>query len=894
MKARQERDAAWVEAEQVRQQASEERSAAEAVRRELEESRRQLADLRKAVRLAGLSRERLETLRQELTASRRRNEDVVASEHVLRSERDHFASQRDQYAAERDCFASERDQYAAERDHFSSERDQYASQRDRYASERDQYALERDDYLSERDHYALKFHTISESTIWKATWPVRRLASKLPPGVRRGLRSAAHKGWWLATLQRRRGAAAPVPEVAASDRVELTAPPVQEPPAEQPPAEQPLAEQPLEQRPSDLQRLHDPAWVAPHERPEFIRLRGLRPKVKIAVVAHVFYVDLWPEMMEAIGNIPEDFDLFVTLVVGVSDSLASAVREQFPDAHVLYVDNHGRDMFPFLALVRTGALFQYELVCKIHTKRSPSREGSDEWRKCLITGVLGSARLVQRIVGAFRSDPDLGIVFADGQTFGGRANWVSNEPRSRQLFRDIGLSASAFEHDFVGGSIYWIRPLILRTIDALRLDYDDFEPEPLPDDGCTAHAVERLVSIVGYDAGMRVGESGRLAPPRPNVDAAKVHVIANYLPQFPPVPENDEPWGPGFTEWSNVTKALPLFRGHRQPRLPADLGFYDLRLLETRRAQAELARRYGVTAFSYYYYWFNGRRLLNRPIDAVVASGDPDFPFMLCWANEPWSRNWDGLAKEVLIPQDYAPGWERSFAADAAPIMRDPRYLRLNGKPILALYRVAHFPDTVGSIVRLRTAFSQEGFHDVHLVGGWPQLGEDDFLPPEAGELGLDAYVEFPPHGIPAAPLEVPGADRAPGFAAQTYDYGATVDAVLDQLAADQTFRYHSVMMGWDNTARIGIRSFVFHCATPTNFRRWLRAAVRRARSEASGPETAVFINAWNEWAEGTYLEPDRDFGTGWLEAVASATTSHNRKKRHRPWRKISFFDRRE
>jgi hypothetical protein len=266
-------------------------------------------------------------------------------------------------------------------------------------------------------------------------------------------------------------------------------------------------------------------------------------------------------------------------------------------------------------------------------------------------------------------------------------------------------------------------------------------------------------------------------------------------------------------------------------------------------------------------------RPLNLPIDEIVASGAPDFPFMLCWANEPWTRNWDGLSREILLPQDYLPGWERQFAADAAPIIRDPRYLRLNGKPVLGIYRTMHMPDAPGAIGRLRKAFMEEAITDLHLIGGWLRIGDDAPLPNQASDLGLDAYFEFPPHEMPFQPLEIPWSERMPGCKADIFDYGATVDAALDRIAAKPTgFRYRGVMMGWDNTARRGAKAFAFHGATPANFRRWLRATLRIARSESRGAETAVFINAWNEWAEGTYLEPDRDFGTGWLEAVASAT----------------------
>jgi lipopolysaccharide biosynthesis protein/ubiquinone/menaquinone biosynthesis C-methylase UbiE len=728
----------------------------------------------------------------------------------------------------------------------------------------------------ERDHYASLFQAINGSSLWKLTWPLRRVGSKLPAGLRRKLRRAARIPWGLVTRRPLLSSESnPIPDRTATPNLLPQVGP-QRHAGVIPPLTLPRPTHGIDAFwPSERQRQHDANWIDPNQRPEVIRLRGLEPQAKIAAVVHVYYPDVWPELAEAITNIPEDFDLFVTLVADTAAGLQPAVKARFPDAHVLVVDNHGRDIFPLLMLSRAGVLSRYELICKVHSKRSPHRDAGsgDEWRKSLVSGMLGSSGLVARILAAFRSDPDLGLVVAPGQNFGGREVWISNEARAKQLFQKLGLNETAFERDFVGGSMFWIRPFIVDTIEALHLDYDDFEAEPIPPDGLTVHVVERLFSIICQDAGMRTVDSAELPSASSVTPVDNVHVIANYLPQFHPVPENDLWWGKGFTEWTNVTKAVPLFRGHRQPRLSTDLGFYDLRLQEARIAQADLARRHGVTAFSYYYYWFNGRKLLNRPIEEVVASGKPDFPFMICWANEPWTRNWDGLAQQILMPQDYSPGWERAFAADVAKIMHDPRYLRLNGKPMLAIYRIAHLPDKRASVSRLRSALKDEGIPEVHLIAGWLQLAPDEALPADARDLGLDAYFEFPPHEIPAQPLDVPEADRAEGFAALIYDYRATVDAVLDQLASSQTgFRYRGVMMGWDNTARRGANSFAFHGATPANFRRWLRAALLTAQSEARGSETAVFVNAWNEWAEGTYLEPDRDFGTGWLEAVASAT----------------------
>ena len=351
-----------------------------------------------------------------------------------------------------------------------------------------------------------------------------------------------------------------------------------------------------------------------------------------------------------------------------------------------------------------------------------------------------------------------------------------------------------------------------------------------------------------------------------------MHVVAFYLPQFHPIPENDIWWEPGFTEWTNVTRARPQFPGHRQPRLPADLGYYDLRLPEVREAQADLARRYGITAFCYYYYWFDGETLLDRPLREVLSTGAPDFPFLICWANEPWTRGWHGKDREILMPQDYAPGWPRAFAHDVAPVLKDPRYFHFLGDPLLLIYRIMSIPDPKGAVQELRAALEELGLSRVHIAASSVQFPGDELMPVDPSSLGLDSVYDFRTKTKPRNVSQQIA--KGDGFTGNVYLYDDVVSESLRDLDRPVVgIRHRTVVMGWDNTPRRPTTGTALYGATPANFRRWLRGVVQHEAREPGPDERLIFINAWNEWGEGTYLEPDQDFGRGWLEAVASATS---------------------
>ena len=364
---------------------------------------------------------------------------------------------------------------------------------------------------------------------------------------------------------------------------------------------------------------------------------------------------------------------------------------------------------------------------------------------------------------------------------------------------------------------------------------------------------------------------------RQGLSPESVRAIAFYLPQFHPVPENDEWWGKGFTEWTNVAKAKPLFPGHYQPHLPADLGFYDLRLPEVREAQADLAREYGIHGFCYYHYWFNGRRILERPFNEVLASGKPDFPFCLCWANENWTRIWDGGEKNVLLEQKYSHEDDLAHIESLMPAFRDGRYIRIDGKPLFLVYRTELMPDPARTANIWREAAKQAGVGDLYLVR------VENFSNDDPRSIGFDAAVEFAPDHSNVGRLKFRGRFHRllarVGLVPRSYvensvaNYQAMAEGTLKRPAPDFT-RFHCVTPSWDNSARRKQGAWLYVGSTPAKYGAWLKAAIRKTLGQRKGDERIVFINAWNEWAEGNHLEPDLRWGGAYLEETRNALSS--------------------
>lgn len=365
----------------------------------------------------------------------------------------------------------------------------------------------------------------------------------------------------------------------------------------------------------------------------------------------------------------------------------------------------------------------------------------------------------------------------------------------------------------------------------------------------------------------------------------EIRTIAIHLPQYHTIPENDMWWGKGFTEWTNVKKARPLFEGHYQPHVPLNDDYYDLSENEALCAQAKLAEAHGIGGFCFYHYWFNGKKLLEKPLELMLETKKPNFPFMLCWANENWTRTWDGLEKNVLMKQDY------SFEDDGAhfdyllPFFRDERYITIDGKPVFLVYRTELFPDINQTADLWRKKAIESGLPGIYLitVESWVKN-----VTPES--IGFDAAMYFQPNGENGyfgSKYKEPIVEKIPRLIEKyvlrrpkenPYRIGIknTHLSYKKYISNFQGFnqvkykQYPSVFPGWDNSPRRKEKAVIFKENTPELYGAWLKKVVTKFKP-FSKDENLVFINAWNEWGEGNHLEPCEKWGHSYLEATKRA-----------------------
>jgi lipopolysaccharide biosynthesis protein len=611
--------------------------------------------------------------------------------------------------------------------------------------------------------------------------------------------------------------------------------------------------------------------------------------LKIAVHLHLYHLEMVPELAGYLSRIPVSFDLFVSVPEGCDrEAISRELREQIVRVATITVEsvpNRGRDIAPLI--VQFGSrLSTYDVVGHFHTKRTPHNQHLANWRRDvfeLLIGSDGSGSQVARILGLLQSGAK--VVYPEGQNhyIKDQSGWSANRALAgRVLDIHTPLSIADFpEIDFPEGSMFWAQAGCLREFLQLPLRYEDFPEEPIPADGTLAHALERLILVF---ASLHPGQCVRLHKHdsirdyrfyeeqddySQRLKDANVRVLSYYLPQFHPIPENDRWHGAGFTEWTKVRAANPLFQGHYQQHIPhSDIGYYTLNSAQVLRQQAGMMRKAGIHGQVFYHYWFSGKLILEHPAKMLLENADIDMPFCFCWANENWTRRWDGNEDDILLKQTYSREDARAFIRYLIPFFRDARYITIDGRPLLLVYRPTNIPD-IGEYLDAWAAECEAAglprpFVAAVLTRG--AVNPDDY--------GMDAGVERVLHDWTDGKV----ADIADELVAYRPFEGASVLSYAKvaeyyrQSDERKPFTYfRSLVPNWDNSARYGAAGYLLHESTPQPFQEWLEDAIRYTEATLPPDRQFILINAWNEWAEGAHLEPDSRFGYAYLNSVGRA-----------------------
>src|SRR3989339_1460197 len=588
-------------------------------------------------------------------------------------------------------------------------------------------------------------------------------------------------------------------------------------------------------------------------------IKRINLKPRIAVIVHLYYTELWDELAKHINNIPFNFDTYINLVENnYPENIIDKIKRTFPRAVVTSTPNKGFDIGGLMKQIQNINLEKYDLVCKIHSKKSKYKMTNygDNWRKELLDSMLGSKRRVLGIIKLFENKK-IGMISSEKHI----SNKIStNEEKYLLLCDKLKIEKKFQDIEYFEGTMFWCRSEILEKIKKIGMKTEDFEDTRIKvNDGQLAHAFERVFGALCKSCGYYLyGVPEKIY----FHDKEQIKLIPFYLPQYHQIPENDRFWGKGFTDWINVKKAKPLFEGHYQPHVPDLLGYYNLKNPKVSKEQANLAKKYGIHGFCYYYYWFNGKKLLESPIERVLKTKEPDFPFCICWANENWTRSWDGLNKEILINQGYSVENNLKLIKEIIPYLKDKRYIRINGKPLFIIYRADNFPNLKKTADLWREECRKNDVGEIHLAL------VQSFEETNPKKYGFDSSIEFPP--LQSQIKEMPKIYENQDFKGKIYNYHGLAKIFASRNKRDYK-TYPGIMPSWDNTSRRKNNSFIFVNSDPLHYKLWLKRIIRKLRKDYKGEDKVIFINAWNEWAEGCHLEPDKKFGLGYLEATREA-----------------------
>lgn len=637
---------------------------------------------------------------------------------------------------------------------------------------------------------------------------------------------------------------------------------------------------------SGLTEEPDPYNIVPHYLNPYLQEDVSPTTLNVGIHLHLFYVDMANICVEYLRNIPTPFDLYLSIPEHVQPSDWQAYfRSELPQLRALtisQVPNRGRDLAPLI--IEFGEqLANYDVVAHFHTKKSPHKASLNNWFNDLMETLCGSRSGVAQILQLLTADAK--VVYPAGrlQEHWDTSGWSDNRDIAKKLLEKYSdLNIEDFQNvEFPKGSMFWGKGSALREFLTLPLKYHDFSEEPIEADATLAHALERLILVftTPHDGKNYRLESAALSDEplhfyEDQIDFSthirhdSIKVLAYYLPQFHPTPENDAWHGKGFTEWHKVRAANPLFTGHYQQHIPhPDIGYYHLDSPAQLAQQAEMMRQAGVHGLIFYHYWFSGKLILEKPAQQLLENPDIDMPFSFCWANENWTRRWDGNEKEILLGQVYSPEDATGFIRYLIPFFKDKRYIKVEGRPVLFVYRPSAMEHVQDYLRIWREECERNGLPAPYVVATLTRGA----TAPE--HYGMDAAVERVLHDWTGGAVNDIRHELKPyrPLNGSVLDYSEVADHYMHKELDNDYTLFRSLVPTWDNTARYGSEAILLHRFTTTKFQEWLEHLIRYSTETLPADRRFVVINAWNEWAEGAHLEPDTRFGYGYLNTIGRA-----------------------
>lgn len=614
------------------------------------------------------------------------------------------------------------------------------------------------------------------------------------------------------------------------------------------------------------------------------------PSMTIGIHLHLFYVDMASECIAYLDNIPLPFDLYLSVseqdIEGGWEHRFRAELALVKQITVISVPNRGRDLAPLI--VEFGKqLTGYDVIAHFHTKKSPHKASLNGWFEALMGSLCGTRAGISQILELLADDAK--VVYPAGRQVEhwDNSGWSDNHSIAKSLLEKFSeLNIADFRQvEFPQGSMFWAKASALREFLTLPLTYEDFAEEPIAADATLAHALERLILVLSSNhegRNYRIESEALSDEPQhyyeeqfdfsDSIAHDGIKVLAYYLPQFHPTPENDAWHGKGFTEWHKVGAANPLFEGHFQQHIPhADIGYYHLDAPAQLAQQADMMRQSGVHGLIFYHYWFSGKLILEKPAQMLLENPDIDMPFSFCWANENWTRRWDGNESEILLGQVYSPDDATDFIRYLIPFFKDERYIRVEGRPLLFVYRPSAM-EHVDDYLRIwGEECERNGLPAPYVVATMTRGA----TAPQ--DYGMDAAVERVLHDWTGGAVADIRHELRPYWPmnGSVLDYSEVADHYMHKELDNDYTLFRSLVPTWDNTARYGSEAILLHRFTPPKFQEWLEHLIRYSVEKLPEDRRFVVVNAWNEWAEGAHLEPDTRFGYSYLNSIGRALSGY-------------------